>query len=472
MSKPGIRIQNEASSNNDAFQLLLLGNFCGHNNASDKVIQIDRDTLEETMVRLAPSLSIRLSDDIPDQTIHFNSLEDFEPDRLLDQLEIFSRLKDIRGRLKRNDTFSQAAAELGYVDDGNVGTPNDVTASSDSLFDTILDTTPQTASPASNLEAYIRQIVAPYRVPAAHPATEELISQVDTAITGQMRQILHHADFQELESSWRCLDMLVRGIETGSHLRIHMLHMTPSELREQLSQTQSPLYKLLSPSYRQSGSTPYSMVVSLHSFEHTLSDIQSLSQAGVLAHDAGCYFVTSASNDFIHDGELLSTKDHDEWRSNWTADEIMAWNHLRESTASSHLILSLPSYLARLPYGAATSPARRFNFEEIGPNFGESDFLWSPSSALIALVFAHNFMFDGWNMQIPPASDIGGMPVFYFKDEYGDSCALSPAQTPIYERGAAIIRELGLSSIWWIRDSDRIQLALHTLSTIDQRLEV
>ena len=44
--------------------------------------------------------------------------------------------------------------------------------------------------------------------------------------------------------------------------------------------------------------------------------------------------------------------------------EYAAWRSLRESDDSRYLGLAMPRFLARLPYGAKTSPVDEFDFEE------------------------------------------------------------------------------------------------------------
>ena len=46
------------------------------------------------------------------------------------------------------------------------------------------------------------------------------------------------------------------------------------------------------------------------------------------------------------------------------APDYAAWRSLRESDDSKYVGLAMPRFLARLPYGAKTSPVEEFEFEE------------------------------------------------------------------------------------------------------------
>jgi type VI secretion system protein ImpB len=71
-----------------------------------KFINIDRDSFDDVMSRLGPGLQLKVENtlagdgtNIPVQ-LKFNSLEDFEPGRVLDQVEPLRKLLDTRNRLR------------------------------------------------------------------------------------------------------------------------------------------------------------------------------------------------------------------------------------------------------------------------------------------------------------------------------------------------------------------------------------
>src|SRR5437763_12619194 len=49
------------------------------------------------------------------------------------------------------------------------------------------------------------------------------ISALDKKLSSQLNEIMHHADFQKLESTWRGLHFLVHQSETGENLKIRVL---------------------------------------------------------------------------------------------------------------------------------------------------------------------------------------------------------------------------------------------------------
>jgi type VI secretion system protein ImpB len=77
-----------------------------------KFVQIDRDNFNEVMRRLAPGLKLKVENKLAGDgssmsvDLAFNSLEDFEPGRLLDQVPALRTLLETRNRLR--DLMSKA----------------------------------------------------------------------------------------------------------------------------------------------------------------------------------------------------------------------------------------------------------------------------------------------------------------------------------------------------------------------------
>ena len=77
-----------------------------------KFIQIDRDNFDEVLQRLAPGLKLKVENKLAGDgssmavDLQFNSIEDFEPARVLDQVPSMKALLETRNRLR--DLMSKA----------------------------------------------------------------------------------------------------------------------------------------------------------------------------------------------------------------------------------------------------------------------------------------------------------------------------------------------------------------------------
>ena len=73
------------------------------------------------------------------------------------------------------------------------------------------------------------------------------IAQIDHLLSIQLNEIMHHADFQKLEGTWRGLKYLLNQSETGAMLKIKVLNVSKKELLKDLQRApefdQSALFK-------------------------------------------------------------------------------------------------------------------------------------------------------------------------------------------------------------------------------------
>jgi type VI secretion system protein ImpB len=100
------------------FVVGVLGDFSGDPTqplrplAERKFVQIDRDNFDEVMQRIGPGLRLKVEDTLGEEgsmmavDLHFNSIEDFEPGRVLDQVPVLRSLLETRNRLR--DLMSKA----------------------------------------------------------------------------------------------------------------------------------------------------------------------------------------------------------------------------------------------------------------------------------------------------------------------------------------------------------------------------
>jgi type VI secretion system protein ImpB len=117
--KPRVHITYDVETSGDQqlrelpFVVGVLGDYSGDNSAARKplkerkFINVDRDNFNETMTKIAPSLSFRVDDVISAETgkqfdvnLEFRSLEDFEPENIARQIAPLNALLDARNKLR------------------------------------------------------------------------------------------------------------------------------------------------------------------------------------------------------------------------------------------------------------------------------------------------------------------------------------------------------------------------------------
>src|SRR5690606_11778768 len=106
----------------------------------------------------------------------------------------------------------------------------------------------------------------------------------------------------------------------------------------------------------------------------------------------------------------------------FTTPEYAAWRSLRESEDSRYIGLTMPRFLARLPYGAKTDPVEEFDFEEDTAGADSSHYTWANSAYAMGVNINRAFKAYGWCSRIRGVESGGavdGLPVHAFPSDDG-----------------------------------------------------
>ncbi len=201
-----------------------------------KAFRVDLDSLDATIARLAPQVRLRDGD-----VIRLRELDDFLPDTLFARIARFATLKDASDADAKRRTTSRPAA---------------------GLLDRILDGAPQEEAPV---------------VEAAPDGPTEL-----------MRTILGSSAFRELEAAWRGVDFLLRRLDVDGPLTLHLVDLSPEELRTDLlagdDLSKTGLHRLLvEKTVGTPGAHPWAAFVVLGSFGPSPSDAEALGRLAKIA---------------------------------------------------------------------------------------------------------------------------------------------------------------------------------------------
>src|SRR5262252_7161947 len=200
---------------------------------------------------------------------------------------------------------------------------------------------------------------------------EAMIAQLDKKLTEQINLILHHPDFQKLESAWRGLHYLVNNTETDEMLKIRVLNISKRELASNLKKfkgtawDQSPIFKkVYEEEYGQFGGAPYGCLVGDYHFDHTPPDVELLSGMAQIAAAAHAPFIVGAEPGVMQMESWQELANPRDLTKIFQTPEYAAWRSLRESEDARYIGLTMPRFLARSPYGAKSNPVDEFEFEE------------------------------------------------------------------------------------------------------------
>jgi type VI secretion system protein ImpC len=450
------------------FHIAVLGDFSGRENRGvldaklhgRKPILIDRDNFEDVLAELAPELHLPLGGPEGQRVaMRFRELDDFHPDRLFSNLKIFQALRDLREKLQDPARYEAAAAEVRSWSDAPATpapsappAPDISRLSASELFEQALSATEARTAPAGpkrprdDFQALLRDIVAPYAEPKPDPKRPELVAQVDAAISGQMRALLHHPDFQALEGAWQAMYLLVRRLSTGEDLKVFLLDIAKPELAADMVATYEHLIA------HTPRDEPWAVLAAGYTFSATDEDAQLLGRMAALARHATAPFLAAASPGLLGCDSFAETPEPRRWRR--PAD---SWQALRRLPQASWLGLALPRFLLRLPYGKQTHATENFAFEEFASPTRHDDYLWGNPALACACLLGEAFSESGWDLRPGEVSDLTGLPVHTYRAD-GESRLKPCAETIVSETAAEAILDQGLMPLLSLRGTDAVRL--------------
>lgn len=451
-------------------RILILGDFGGGGlsgmerqqaiGEKQAVIRVDIDNFDHVMSQIAPQLHIQLDQDAASAVdLTFRQMEDFHPDTLFRKLELFQGLAAIRERLGDPAAFAEAAeqlrchltiaAEAPVREVSKTKSEDDVSTLERLLGDRPASLEHSAEQQAENAAAsYINSIVSQYIVPDAPPFKDVYLKAVDAALSAKMRKLLHHSHFQALEASWRAVEMLIKTLETGEALSLHLLDISKQALCAELSAAGENLagcglYRLLvEEGLGTFGGERWSLLIGNYSFGGSAEDVTLLAACGILASHAGGPFIAAADPGLLGCRSMGESSDPHDWEK-VPPEAKQRWHALRRSPAASWIGLALPRVLLRLPYGRETEPVDRFEFEEIASIDEHEAFLWGNPAFFCALLLGRSYLERGDAMQPGDHLQIDDLPAYILKKE-GVSRLLPCAEVGLNDNAMEKILDLGI----------------------------
>jgi type VI secretion system protein ImpC len=448
-------------------RIVLLGDFSagaargrlesGDELAARKPIAVEFDSIDEALSRLDVSLTLPLGEGGAGVGLNFAELEAFHPDELYRNAGVFSALASLRQQLNNSSTFAKAAAKVQSWSGGGrkrraSSLARKSRARGGSLaanaklddFARLVGRPANVAAPESAIDALLRDVVAPFVVPAPDPKKDLLVAAVDKALSDAMRALLHHGEFNNLESLWRGVDFLLRRLETGPSLQVLLLDLSAEEFAADLGAHadlgESALYRLLVDKPAKEKNGGYALVCGLYQFEATPPHAELLGRMARIAAHADASFVTSMAVDAFADPKRGV---HPLISSSWTA--------LRALPEAARLAVVAPRFMLRYPYGQRTDPISSFAFEEFSNEAGLRALLWGHPALLVASLLAAP---GGARNPV-----VGDLPFHHVVDADGDSVALPCTERQLSVDAAAALARRGLIAVLSHKGSPEVRLA-------------
>lgn len=293
---------------------------------------------------------------------------------------------------------------------------------------------------------------------------QAMIAAIDAKLTEQINRIIHHEDYQKLESAWRGLHYMVNNTETDENLKIRVMDITKKDLHKTLKKfkgtawDQSPLFKkVYEQEYGQFGGEPFGAIVGDYHFDQSPPDVELLGEMAKIAASAHAPFITGASPNLMQMESWQELANPRDLTKIFSTPEYAAWRSLRESDDSKYIGLCMPRFLARAPYGAKTNPIDDFDFEEDTTGSDHSRYAWANAAYAMATNINRSYKLYGWGSRIRGIESGGaveGLPLHTFPSDDGGVDQKCPTEIAISDRREAELSKAGLLSLIHRKNSD------------------
>lgn len=290
----------------------------------------------------------------------------------------------------------------------------------------------------------------------------ERIAEIDTILSDQLNAIMHDPDFQALEASWRGLHDMVFGTETSTRLKLRLLNVSKKDLLKDLEgavdHDMSVLFKkVYEEEYGTFGGQPYSLLIGDYQFGRHPQDMALLERLSKVAAASHAPFIAAAAPAMFDMKSFTELGVPRDLSKVFESAELATWRGFRESEDSRYVALVLPSYAARLPYGAKTVPVEGFNFEEDVDGSDHAKYLWANSAYQMGLRITDAFAKYGWCTAIrgvEGGGKVNGLTAHAYRTDEGDVVLKCPTEVTITDRREKELNDLGFIAIVNSKGSD------------------
>jgi len=288
------------------------------------------------------------------------------------------------------------------------------------------------------------------------------IAQIDHLLSIQLNEILHHADFQKLEGSWRGLKYMLDQSETSDMLKIKILNCSKRDMLRDLQRApefdQSALFKkVYEEEFGVFGGAPFGALMGDYEFTKSPEDIELLEKISNVASAAHAPFLTAASPELFNMESFTNLDAPRDIAKIFDTTEYAKWKSFRQSEDSRYVALCLPHILMRLPYGKDNVQVDGFNYEENVDGTDHKKYLWGNAAWALGSRLTQSFAQYSWCASIRGVEGGGlveGLPTHNFRTDEGDIALKCPTEVQISDRREKELADQGFAPLVHCKGTD------------------
>lgn len=312
------------------------------------------------------------------------------------------------------------------------------------------------------VSAFIAELLKPHNSaePVKKALADRMIAEIDARLSRQMDQILHHPQFQALESAWRGLKLLVERTDFRENIKIEILNISRQDLLDDFEDSaevmQSGLYKhVYTAEYGQFGGQPVAAMIANYYLSPSAPDIKLMQYVASVACMAHAPFIAATGPGFFGLESFTGLPDLKDLRDHFEGPQFAKWQSLRQSEDARYLGLTLPRFLLRNPYDPEENPVKSFVYRETVADSHEH-YLWGNTAYAFATRLTDSFARFRWCPNIIGPQSGGAvedLPLHHFQS-MGEIETKIPTEVLVSDRREFELAEEGFIALTMRKGSD------------------
>ena len=312
------------------------------------------------------------------------------------------------------------------------------------------------------VSAFIEELLKPHNQnePVKKAMVDRMIAEIDAKLSQQMDEILHHPQFQALESSWRGLKLLVDRTNFRENIKLEILNASKQDLLDDFEDspeiTQSGLYKhIYTAEYGQFGGQPVGAIVANYFFDPSSPDIKTLQHVASVACMAHAPFIAAAGPKFFGLESFTGLPNLKDLKDHFEGPQFAKWQSFREREDARYVGLTLPRFLLRNPYDPEENPVKTFVYKE-SVSASHEHYLWGNTAYTFASKLTDSFAKFRWCPNIIGPQSGGAvedLPLHHF-ESMGEIETKIPTEVLVSDRREYELAEEGFIALTMRKGSD------------------
>ncbi len=312
------------------------------------------------------------------------------------------------------------------------------------------------------VSAFIEELLKPQNEnePVKKAMVDRMIAEIDAKLSQQMDEILHHPQFQALESSWRGLKLLVDRTNFRENIKLELLNASKQDLLDDFEDSpeivQSGLYKhIYTAEYGQFGGQPVGALIANYFFDPSAPDVKTMQYVASVASMSHAPFIAAAGPKFFGLESFTGLPDLKDLKDHFEGPQFTKWQSFREQEDARYVGLTVPRFLLRNPYDPEDNPVKSFVYKEnVAGN--HEHYLWGNTAYAFASRLTDSFAKFRWCPNIIGPQSGGAvedLPLHHF-ESMGEIETKIPTEVLVSDRREYELAEEGFIALTMRKGSD------------------